>query len=151
MAKLVCQALLFPKLNTLIVADETWEEKGMLYWRAGELHKEAAMHVLKTSLISLALILWAGEAYAETLEMFSADWCKYCQQAKADLLAEGALVDKYRLEIIDVDRAKELAKDNNIKTLPTFILRDDEGKEIARQTGYHGLRKFKRWLENHTR
>jgi thioredoxin-related protein len=106
------------------------------------------------TLIRIALVLIAGwngaVGQAELLEMYSAEWCKYCQQAKRDLLPETELVDEYKLEIIDVDQSGELARENNIKTMPTFILRDDEGREIARQTGYHGLRKLKNWLAKHS-
>lgn len=109
------------------------------------------MNNITRTLITVIFGFWGTICSAATLEMFSADWCRYCQQAKKDLLTERQLVDKYMLEIIDVDRSPDLKTANNIKTLPTFILRDDSGKEIARQTGYQGMRKLKLWLRHNDR
>ena len=105
------------------------------------------MNALIQIVILLTALVTSVVGRAEMLEMYSADWCRYCQQAKKDILPEYTLIDEYKFAIINADREPGLARENNIKTMPTFILRDDAGVEIARQTGYHGLRKLKSWLE----
>jgi thioredoxin 1 len=63
---------------------------------------------------------------------FTAMWCGPCKMMAptiAELLSEGYLITK-----IDVDSNKELAIQYNIKSIPTFVLVENDN-EILRKVG----------------
>ncbi|NBT59440.1 thioredoxin, partial [bacterium] len=91
---------------------------------------------------------------ADVLLAFTAEWCGPCQQFKADYMADKNLVAGYETEIINVDKAKELARDFDVKSYPTFIVIkvEDDGtwrkdNIVKRKSGYDSPKKFKKWLE----
>ncbi|NDE17504.1 thioredoxin [bacterium] len=102
-------------------------------------------------LVWLVCVLSLGKAAAESVLMFSADWCKYCQLAKKDMLENADEVDTWAVEVIDTDVSKELVKEYGVKSLPTFIYLNDAGEELDRQVGYKGYRQLKRWVEKNKR
>lgn len=66
---------------------------------------------------------------------FYADWCPHCQRMmpiveQVKELLEGK-ADVYQFEI---DRNRELADENNVQSIPTFIVYKD-GNEVWRQSG----------------
>ena len=64
---------------------------------------------------------------------FTADWCQPCKRVRPiveDINKESIV----KFQIIDVDSEKELAKKFELRSIPTFILFENE-KEIARITG----------------
>lgn len=63
---------------------------------------------------------------------FTADWCGPCKKIRP--LVNGFISDGLNIKIIDVDFEKELVKEFEILSIPTFILFEDE-KEIKRMTG----------------
>lgn len=100
-------------------------------------------------------VLWTGAVgmAAEVLLAFTASWCGPCKQFKSDVAANPELVAGYTLDIVDVDQAKEMAKDFGVKSYPTFyvVKVEDDGvlkvsNVIKKQEGYDP-RKFKKWLE----
>jgi thioredoxin 1 len=64
---------------------------------------------------------------------FTADWCVPCKRVKpiVEEINKDSLV---KFQIINVDHEKELAKSLELRSVPTFILFENE-KEIARITG----------------
>ena len=64
---------------------------------------------------------------------FTADWCVPCKKVKpiVEEINKDSLI---KFKIINVDHEKELAKSLELKSVPTFILFEEE-KEIARITG----------------
>lgn len=70
-----------------------------------------------------------------TLVEFYATWCPHCQKMMPvveqikELLAGRVQVTQY-----DIDKNQELADDQNVESIPTFILYAD-GKEVWRHTG----------------
>jgi thioredoxin-like negative regulator of GroEL len=65
---------------------------------------------------------------------FTADWCNPCKRTRPiveELNRESAEV---RFQIIDVDIEIELAKNFEVRSIPTFIVIQD-GQEIKRATG----------------
>ena len=64
---------------------------------------------------------------------FTADWCTPCKQVKpiVEEINKDSLV---KFKIINVDNEKDLAKSLELRSVPTFILFENE-KEIARITG----------------
>lgn len=109
------------------------------------------MKTLQILLFSLLCVIGLGSVRADTVLMFSADWCKYCQIAKRDMLENQDEVDGWGLEVVDTDVSADLAKEYGVKTLPTFIYLNDDGKEVDRQVGYKGYRHLKRWVERNKR
>jgi thioredoxin-like negative regulator of GroEL len=63
---------------------------------------------------------------------FTADWCQPCKKVKP--IVESMKKEGFQFQIIDVDSEESLVKQFNIKSVPTFIL-FDENKEINRVTG----------------
>ena len=65
---------------------------------------------------------------------FTADWCNPCKQTKpiVEELNREQIMDKFF--IIDVDSEIEMAKDFEIRSVPTFVVMKDN-LEIHRTTG----------------
>jgi thioredoxin 1 len=72
---------------------------------------------------------------------FTADWCNPCKKTRP--VVEELKKEGFQFQIIDVDYEQLLAKQFQVKSIPTFILLKD-GKEINRTTGA----KIKEELEN---
>lgn len=109
------------------------------------------MKTLWILLFSVVCVMGLGSVRADTVLMFSADWCKYCQIAKRDMLENQDEVNGWGLEVVDTDVSREVATEYRVKTLPTFIYLNDDGKEVDRQVGYKGYRHLKRWVERNKR
>ena len=63
---------------------------------------------------------------------FTADWCGPCKKVRPvveDMIREG-----FHIQIIDVDIEKELVKNFEITSVPTFILFENE-KQLDRISG----------------
>lgn len=109
------------------------------------------MKSLRILVFSLLCVIWAGKACADTVLMFSADWCKYCQIAKKDLLANDGEVAGWNVEVIDTDVSREMVQQYRVKSLPTFIYLNDAGEEVDRVVGYKGYNRLRRWVEKNKR
>lgn len=68
----------------------------------------------------------------KTLYVYSAKWCRPCQNLKEVLKASDLNIDQ--MITVDVDDWPDIAKENNIRSVPTCILKLD-GVEVARKTG----------------
>lgn len=96
--------------------------------------------LLLTWMISAATVCAYDNVASKTLLIFSADWCKYCQIAKNDINTDPRLsetIKKYEIVIWDYDLDKEAVIGYNVKTIPTFIVLENN-KETKRQIGYRG-------------
>lgn len=109
------------------------------------------MRVLRILALSLLCVIWVGNVCADTVLMFSADWCKYCKIAKGDLLEHQDEVAEWNVEVIDTDVSKDLVEQYGVKSLPTFIYLNDAGEELDRVAGYKGYWRLKRWVEKNKR
>ena len=67
-----------------------------------------------------------------TLKVFTATWCQPCQQLKT-VLSKTDLAG-VSLVTVDVDAWKEEAIANNIRSVPTMVLYENN-VELARKTG----------------
>lgn len=109
------------------------------------------MRSLRILLISLLCVLGMGSVCADTVLMFSADWCKYCQIAKKDLLERADETAEWNVAVVDTDVSRETVQQYGVKTLPTFIYLNDAGEELDRVAGYKGYHRLKRWVEKNKR
>lgn len=69
----------------------------------------------------------------KTLLKFSADYCTPCKQLTktfGEIILEGIT-----LEEIDIEGNLDLVKQWSIRSVPTLILLDEDGKEVKRHTG----------------
>jgi len=63
---------------------------------------------------------------------FTADWCGPCKKVRP--IVEELIQDGYSFQIIDADTEIELVKNFEIKSIPTFILFDNQ-VEVNRFSG----------------
>jgi putative thioredoxin len=63
---------------------------------------------------------------------FTADWCNPCKKTRS--VVEELKKEGFQFQMIDVDYEQLLAKQFQVKSIPTFILLED-GKELDRVTG----------------
>jgi thioredoxin-like negative regulator of GroEL len=63
---------------------------------------------------------------------FTADWCNPCKKTRP--VVEELKKEGFQFQMIDVDYEQLLAKQFQVKSIPTFILLKD-GKELNRVTG----------------
>ena len=63
---------------------------------------------------------------------FTADWCGPCKKVRP--IVEELVREGYSFQIIDVDSEKELVKNFEISSVPTFILFENE-KQLNRISG----------------
>ena len=91
---------------------------------------------------------------SEILLVFTAKWCGPCQQFKEDLKTKPEMVGDYAVEVVDVSQAKDMAKDFDVGSVPTFIVvkvADDDvikaTNVVKRTVGYEGPKKLKAWLD----
>ncbi len=66
---------------------------------------------------------------------FYATWCPHCQKMMpivADI--KTLLADNLKVLQYDIDKNEDLANQENVQSLPTFLLYEN-GKEVMRETG----------------
>lgn len=66
---------------------------------------------------------------------FSASWCGPCKQLQS-YIDNNPREFPIPIEHIDVDVAKELCKEFNVRSVPTCILVGDDYKEYGRVSGF---------------
>ncbi len=66
---------------------------------------------------------------------FYADWCPHCQRMMPIVEQVKELLEgKANVYQFEIDRNRELADENGVQSIPTFIVYKD-GKEMWRQSG----------------
>lgn len=107
------------------------------------------------SVLVLSFLISFATAFAfeypseKTLLIFSAKWCRYCQNAKEDMQTDHKLsevIKQYSIIDVDFDTDKDLIKGYNIKSVPTFVIFDG-GKEKARLQGYRSKQHLLNFLK----
>ena len=76
------------------------------------------------------------------IHKFSAEWCGPCKQLSATLKTIDSEVPVIEH---DVDQEMDLARDSNIRGVPTMILMED-GKELRRMVGAKTKQEIENWI-----
>lgn len=88
----------------------------------------------------------ARETKQDLIIIFSASWCGHCAKLKNDLPNILELDNKI-ICVLDNSDHKKFFRQMRIKSLPTSILIDTDGKEISRIEGYEKL-KYIQWIKS---
>lgn len=79
---------------------------------------------------------------------FYADWCGPCIAMKPVLEdVEKELSGKVEVKKIDVDKEPEEASKFGVVSIPTFVIVDEEGKELDRRMGAMPKDTFLEWIK----
>ena len=81
---------------------------------------------------------------------FGADWCSYCKKMENIFENESVSkeLDQYVFLKINVEKNKSLAKKHDVKTIPDYMIINEEEDVIKRHTGYKNKTEFLDWLKN---
>ena len=88
---------------------------------------------LATLLVALIATSAAETPGAPVLLDFQATWCGPCREMRP--VVEKLVQKGYPVRQIDIDRSRELSDRYQVKTVPTFVIVDAMGKELARTSG----------------
>lgn len=81
----------------------------------------------------------------DMLLIFGADYCKYCNIMKKDILDNPEFFDNIIVCYVDIEQREDLSKEYKIKTIPDYMIY--RGKtQVRRRVGYPGFDQFKTWL-----
>jgi thioredoxin-like negative regulator of GroEL len=81
----------------------------------------------------------------KTVFYFTADWCGPCKKVRP--IVEDMNKDGFFIQIIDVDIEKELVKNFEIASVPTFILFKNE-KSVKRISGAQTKSQLENFINN---
>lgn len=73
---------------------------------------------------------------------FTAEWCGPCQGIKPTL----EKLDQSRLVRYDIDRDVDARAKYQVRMVPSFVLVNEDGEELDRQTGSAPLSRFEEML-----
>lgn len=77
--------------------------------------------------------------------MYSARWCSSCKEMKIRL--EGSDLPVYELDV-DTTTGIDMAKKNDVKSLPTFFICSGDGKHLDKKYGTMSESSLKEWFES---
>jgi thioredoxin-like negative regulator of GroEL len=101
------------------------------------------------------VLVWVGlgfgGCFAETMMVFSADWCGNCVKFKKDLERQPFALEPNVVDVLDFDADRETARQLNVTRIPTFILYDENNREVARKVGYANISELKAWADKHAK
>ena len=76
---------------------------------------------------------------------FTASWCEPCK-ALAKTIEDADI--ELPIEVIDIDKEASRAMKFQIRSVPTIVIVDENGKELRRQIGMMTLSQFEHFVKN---
>jgi thioredoxin-like negative regulator of GroEL len=81
----------------------------------------------------------------KTVFYFTTDWCQPCKKVKP--IVEDMKKEGFQFQMIDADYEQLLVKRFEVKSVPTFILFENE-KEVNRMTGLKTKKELEDFFNN---
>lgn len=79
---------------------------------------------------------------------FFATWCGPCIQMERNTYTDASVAEEMKNWVgvkVDVDKESKLAQEYNVESIPTLVVLNSDGKEVARYSGYMGPEEFKKF------
>ncbi|MGB0743078.1 MAG: thioredoxin family protein [Opitutales bacterium] len=105
------------------------------------------------TILSLSTVLLHAEESVKPLKLlyFTASWCGPCQLMKQETWPNTLVkksLEAYTFESVDVDAQKELAEKWAVRSMPTYLITDPDGKiELVRMSGFMDAYRMSSWLD----
>lgn len=83
------------------------------------------------------------------LLFFTADWCGPCRQMApivSELMDQDPFKEYYSLSSVNIETDPETPGRWGVRAVPTFIILDEEGGEVARHVGALQRSKMREWM-----
>ncbi len=111
--------------------------------------RRVAVRMLMVVLLTMAAARFVPLAEAAQLVMFERKYCPWCVRWKKDIGSFYHKTDEGKiapLRIVDMDeeRPEDLKEIRGLVWSPTFVLLDDDGREVGRMEGYQNEEAF--WI-----
>ncbi len=111
--------------------------------------RRLAISLLVIALVAMVGFLPVPPAQAAQLVMFERKYCPWCVRWKEDIGSFYHKTDEGKiapLRIVDMDekRPEDLKGIKGVVWSPTFVLLDDDGREVGRMEGYQNEEAF--WI-----
>lgn len=75
---------------------------------------------------------------------FKASWCKPCQAMIPTIEQLQQITD---VEVVDIEEQSNIRAEYNIRSIPSFVLVNEEGAEVDRRVGSATYTELKDWFE----
>lgn len=102
---------------------------------------------MKKYVLALLLMLISSSVMAQDLMIFTADWCKACDQLKQLIDNDKSIEDKYNIIYVDYDANPDLVKQMKVRKIPTSFIFNKDGRIRSKNVGYDSI-KYKQWINN---
>lgn len=76
---------------------------------------------------------------------FEASWCEPCKQLTRWIETQEL---PYELKVVDIDEQMDIAKQYNVRGIPTVVLVNDEGQVQNSVVGFPDIKAFLQDLQN---
>lgn len=73
--------------------------------------------------------------------IFTADWCRFCDKLKNDIVSDELMLSDKIVCYIDIDKSRKIAKQYGVKTIPDSRLIKNQ-KEIKKVIGYNNKTQY---------
>lgn len=90
-----------------------------------------------------------GEEMKYKLLDFYSESCGPCRMMDPIVAKVLSQVEEFELEKVNIMEDPVRANSFGITSVPTFVLLNEDGYEVARTVGARGPQQFREWLESH--
>jgi thioredoxin 1 len=98
-------------------------------------------------LLAAILVCLVASAQADDLLVFTRPGCPPCEAAKAALAEDPSIAVGYKLQQVDVQQNREMARKYGVSSVPVFVI-VRSGKEVRRTVGFRSVERLRDWLDS---